>query len=130
MRKLLALLSLLLSTCSPLPAQQPAPTSPESSGPVLMVPLATCEAELNALEQKSLEQLRKVETDFAQRLRISVEAAAADAARPLLIELAAERAAREALTKTVRQLQWAVILVPPAVAVAAFLVARLVLLIP
>jgi hypothetical protein len=59
-----------------------------------------------------------------------VEAAAADAARPLLIELAAERAAREALTKTVRQLQWAVILVPPAVAVAAFLVARLVLLIP
>ena len=75
--------------CLPLLAQQ------AQSPPPLMVPLSLCEERLTLLEQKSLEQLTKVENDFAERLRLAVEAGAADTARPLLVDIAGLKAARD-----------------------------------
>ena len=79
---------LLLLTCSMLPAEQPGQTSPAPSSEQPMVLLSICEAELTLLEQKSIEQVTRLESDFAERLRAAVQQAAADAVRPVLLELA------------------------------------------
>jgi len=97
---------LLLATCSPLPAEQLVPISPEPSSVEPMLPLRICEEELTKLEQKSIAQLTQQESDFAARLRVAVTEAAADAARPLLVELAGVRAERDAWARQVRAARW------------------------
>jgi hypothetical protein len=87
-RSLVWIPMLLLLTCSMLPAEQPGQTSPEPSSEQPMVLLSICEEELTKLEQKSIEQVTKLESDFAERLRAAVQQAAADAVRPVLVELA------------------------------------------
>lgn len=100
MRRLLVLLALATATCSPLPAQEA-----QSSQP-LMVPLSLCEEQLTLLEQTAQQELAQQESewqarltrlasDYEQRLRRAVEAAAADTARPLMVELAGVRAERD-----------------------------------
>jgi len=79
---------ILLATCWPLRAESLAPMLPEPSVSEPMVPLRICEQELTALEAKCVEQVTQLERDFAERLRVAVEGAAADAARPLLARIA------------------------------------------
>ena len=96
MKRLLFLIPFLMLTCSPVPAQSPEPTSPESSSESLTVPLQTCLDELTALEQSCQEKLKQLASDYEEQLRRAVERAAAEAARPLLIEIAGLRAERDA----------------------------------
>jgi len=105
-RRLLACATCLLLMCSPLLAEQPAPTSQAPSDGSQMVPLETCLSELTKLEQTAREQvaeltkryderLTRLATDYETRLREAVVQAAAEAAKPLLAELAAAKAERD-----------------------------------
>lgn len=87
---------LLLLMFSPLPVRPAEVTSPESSPPSATVPLQTCLDELTRLEQKSIEQVTRLESDFAERLRLAVTVAAAEAVKPLLVELSGVTAERDA----------------------------------
>lgn len=106
MRRAIVLLACLIGTCSPLPAQEP-----QSSQP-LMVPLSLCEEQLTLLEQKAQQELTqldsewqsrllRLESDCYQELRKAVEKAAADTARPLLVELAGVREERDSWKESV-----------------------------
>lgn len=89
MKRLLVLTLCLIATCSPLPAQN------EPSTPQLMVPLENCERELLALDALHQQQLEELSTDSEKRLAKACEAAAADAVRPLLADIAGLRAERD-----------------------------------
>lgn len=89
MKRLLVLVVCLMVLLSPLLAQE------KQSSEEPMVPLALCEKELRALETKSIEQLTKLSTDFEVRLREAVTGAAADTARPLMVEIAGLKAERD-----------------------------------
>jgi hypothetical protein len=93
---------LLLARCWPLPAQQVEATSPEPSPPSLTVPLQTCldeldkqlqtdKAELERQNSEWTQRTLKLSSDFAEQLRVAVNQAAAEAVKPLVIELAGVR---------------------------------------
>jgi len=108
---------LLLLMFSPLPVRPAEVTSPESSPPSATVPLQTCLDELMRLEQKSIEQVTRLESDFAERLRLAVTVAAAEAVKPVLVELAGVTAERDAYRRVV--LRWQIAAVGVGVGAAA-----------
>ena len=84
------------------------PTSMEPSSELQMVPLESCLRELMQLEKTAQQQLTQLDqqwqerltrlaSDYEARLRDVAVEAAAEAARPLLVELAGTRAERDAI---------------------------------
>lgn len=109
MRKSVTLsLICLLVTCWTAPALQLARISEEPSSGSPLMPRSECERLLSELEETAIEAVTQLETEYDERLqklgdeheailRQATEKAAAEAVKPLLVELAGSRAEVQAL---------------------------------
>ena len=125
---------ILLATCSPLPAEQPAPTLP-----ALSIGLPTRERLISLLGSSDLysgseiadwlvNDLFPLEVAPAVRAAFHqvAETAAAEAVRPVLVEFAGARAERDAAKARLVPLRWVAILGPVIAAGLGWLLGRLV----